>query len=314
MTTAAAKRALITGAAGFVGKTLTHYLRSQQWDVLGCDALPANDPAITQCDMADRDAVAKAVAWAGPITHVFHLAAIAFIPDAQKNPARSFEVNLLGTIHLADALQKQLPSARLIFVGSADAYGRPETLPISEDHPLRPVNPYAITKAAADQYCAFLHTASGLDILRVRPFNHSGPGQSDAFVLSSFAHQIASIEAGKAAPVLRVGNLEAARDFSHVNDVVRAYEAIALKGTSGDVYNVCSGSSVSIRAALDHLVSLSTVPITVEIDPDRMRPADVPEMRGTARKLHAVTGWQPQVPFEQILADLLGYWRKMEAC
>jgi GDP-4-dehydro-6-deoxy-D-mannose reductase len=220
------------------------------------------------------------------------------------------EVNIKGTINLVTAVQDHNPKARFISVGSAEVYGPPMYLPIDEKHPLNPVNPYAISKAAADHYCAYISKATGMDIIRMRPFNHSGPGQADQFVLSSFARQIAEIEAGHAEPVLRVGNLDAARDFMHVNDVIRAYELAALHGKGGEAYNVCSGNAQNIKDALDILLGLSNRKISVEVDPERMRPIDVPMVAGSYAKLKADTGWEPSIPFEEVLSDLLDSWRK----
>ncbi len=309
----AAGRALVTGAAGFVGKVLAEFLRARGWTVLCSDQrAPSGEPDWFACDMGYREQIERMAAWAGPVTHVFHLAAVTFVPEAGRDPSGAFAVNLLGTVHLAEAMARNAPAARLIYIGTAEVYGHPQFLPITESHPLQPANPYAISKAAADQYCAYLkHT--GMDIVRVRPFNHTGPGQSDLFVLSSFARQIAQIESGKRPAVLRVGNIEASRDFTHVVDVVRAYECMALMGVSGEAYNVCSGHPVVIRDALDRLIGLSTASIRVEVEPQRMRPVDVPSTFGSYEKLAGDTGWRPDIPFDALLADLLAYWRGREA-
>ena len=305
------RRALVTGAEGFVGQALCAHLTAQGWDVRGSALrdLPDAGGSYFQCDITDRVEVERLMVWAAGATHVFHLAALTFVPDSLQDPALAMTANLIGTIHLTSSLKTHLPNARLIYVGSADAYGVPQSLPVTEDHPLRPDNPYSISKAAADEFCGYLHKASRADIVRMRPFNHSGAGQAERFVLSNFARQIAAIEAGKAEPVLRVGNLAAARDFSHVNDVVRAYELAALHGTAGEVYNVCSGRSRVIQDALDILLSLSTTPIRVEVDAARLRPVDVKDVHGSHAKLTAQTGWEPVLTFESLLADLLAYWR-----
>jgi GDP-4-dehydro-6-deoxy-D-mannose reductase len=307
------RRALITGAGGFVGTVLHSYLAGLGWDTRCSDVqTPPGAENWFPCDVSDPVQVDRMIAWTGPVTHVFHLAAITFVPESGRDPSRTFAVNLQGAVHLAVALHKHAPDARLIFVGSAEVYGHPQFLPITEEHPIHPTNPYAISKAAADHYCAYAHCAEGLDVIRMRPFNHSGPGQADTFVLSSFAHQIAQIETGRLAPVLRVGNLETSRDFSHVNDVVRAYERAAIEGRSGEAYNVCSGRAVSIREALNKLLDLSGVAIRIEPDPDRMRVVDVIEARGSHEKLTAHTGWRPEISLDHLLADLLQYWRARE--
>lgn len=302
--------ALVTGAEGFVGQTLCSHLAALGWEIRG--AVLRDPPGPGQylpCDITRREEVERLMEWASDATHVFHLAAITFVPDSLQDPALAMEANLLGTIHIASEMRARLPEARLIYIGSADAYGVPQSLPVTEDQPLRPDNPYSISKAAADQYCAYLQKAVKADVIRIRPFNHSGPGQSDRFVLSNFARQVAHIEAGKAEPILRVGNLTAARDFSHVADVVRAYELAATRGRTGEVYNVCSGESHVIQDALNRLLALSKSEIRVEVDPERLRPIDVMDIRGSHEKLTAHTGWAPAQSFDSILADLLKYWR-----
>lgn len=308
------REALITGAGGFVGRFLRRRLAERGWIVRCCDVrVPEGEPGWFACDVSDSSNVDALTAWCGgKISHVFHLAAMTFVPETGRNPHRAFDVNLQGTVLLTDAVRRRFPSARFVFIGSAEVYGPPQSLPMDERHPINPANPYAISKAAADLYCGYLHAAGLLDVVRVRPFNHSGPGQSDSFVLSSFARQIARIEAGKEEPVLRVGNLAARRDFSHVLDVVRAYEAVALEGAGGEVYNVCSGVSVSIREALEALLGMAAVPIRVEQDAGRMRPVDVPELWGTHTKLTERTGWSPEISFADLLGDLLEYWRRGE--
>jgi GDP-4-dehydro-6-deoxy-D-mannose reductase len=301
------RRALITGATGFVGRILTAHLAERGWDTVGWGYPPG--PDALPCDLSDRDQVRAAFAQSGQVTHVFHLAALTFVPDALRAPAAAMRVNYEGTVNLAETLCAESPESRLIYVGSAEVYGPPQSLPVTEDHPLRPANPYAISKAAADHYCAYLTRSGALDVVRMRPFNHSGPGQSDQFVLSSFARQVAEIEAGHHESILRVGNLASARDFLHVNDVVRAYERAALQGRTGEAYNICSGRAWRIQEALDILLRLSRVPITVFEDPERLRPVDVPEVYGSHAKLTTDTGWTPALPFEQLLEELLDAWR-----
>lgn len=300
-------RALITGAEGFVGRALAAYLQRRNWEVV-CAALRGL-PGAVACDVTRPEQVRAAVKHAGNITHVFHLAAVAFLPDASEDPLGAFRVNVEGVVHLTDALRELAPKSRMLYIGSADAYGLPQTLPVTEEHPLNPNNPYAVSKAAADQYCAYCCRTLDMDIVRVRPFNHSGPGQDPRYVLPSFARQIAEIEAELAPPRVRVGNLEAKRDFLHVNDVVRAYELLALRGESGAAYNVCSGKAQSVKAALDALCARVAAPIAIETDPARVRPVDVPEIYGSHDKLTRDTGWRPEIPFAQLLADLLERWR-----
>lgn len=305
------RSALITGSEGFVGKHLRAHLSANGWEVRGCDiAVPSGVEDRFRCDLTGPEETEGLMRWADGVTHVFHLAAITYLPDAAKAPTQTFRTNLEGTINLATALHEHHGDARLIFISSSEVYGPPQVSPVTEEHPLNPGNPYAISKAAAEQYCAYLSAATGQDIIRLRPFNHTGPGQSHHFALPSFARQIAEIEAGKREPVLRVGNLSAARDLSHVTDVVRAYELAALQGVTGEAYNICSGESHPMQDALDRLRDLSTVTgIRTEEDPALFRASDIPEIRGSHQKLTAATAWRPQILLPQLLTDLLTHWR-----
>ncbi len=307
-----AKRILITGAQGFVGQKLCAYLSEQGHTVLYTDTeVNEEDPNARACNVAMASSVDALIEWAGPLDAVIHLAAITFVPDAQANPTRVMDVNFLGTMHLIEAMKHYIPKARMLFVSTSEVYGPPRYLPIDEKHPFNPTNPYAISKVAADHYCAYVAKAGELDIVRMRPFNHSGPGQADRFVLSSFAHQLAAIEAGHQEPVLEVGNLEAARDFMHVDDVVRAY-ALALEyGESGEVYNLGSGESCTIQSALDALCSKVNVSVTIKRDPARMRPLAVPEICASHLYFTECCGWKPEKTFDELLDDLLTYWREV---
>jgi GDP-4-dehydro-6-deoxy-D-mannose reductase len=304
------QRVLVTGAEGFVGRVLCRHLRQSGVEVFGSDRTEIAGVAHHRaCDVSIETQVRELVNWAAPVSCVYHLAAMTFVPTANKSPAAVIAANLEGTIHLACALHETQPGARLLCIGSAECYGPPATTPTTEDHPLNPGNPYAISKAAADQFCAFYHRSSGANIVRVRPFNHSGAGQSEHFVLPSFAKQIAEIEAGLRPHVIDVGDLSAARDFLHVNDVVRAYASLAEKGRTGEAYNVASGKAWTIQDALDQLLKRSTQSIQTRIAPDRIRPVDVPIVLGSHEKLTRETGWKPEIPFETILDELLAYWR-----
>ncbi len=308
------QRALVTGANGFVGQWLCRTLREAGWEAVPSVAAahPAWPGAIP-CDIRSSEAVDGLLREAGPVDCVFHLAAVSFAPRAGNDPAAAFDVNLQGTVRVAEAMIARQPGARLVFIGSGAAYGPPHFLPITEDHPLDPGDPYAISKCAADQYCAFLHEQRALDVVRLRPFNHTGPGQSPAFALSSFARQIALIELGRQEPVIHVGNLDVARDFTHVADVARAYVLAASKADSGQAYNICSGQAQSLREAVERLQDMARVPVRIDCDPERMRAVDVREVVGSYAKFAEKTRWSPVIPFEQLLADLLDYWRAAEA-
>ena len=301
------RRALITGAAGFVGQRLAARLRNDGWEVV-CTDYSSGTGII--CDVTQPDDIRRMLEEAGPIDQVFHLAAQTFVPSAIHQPARTFDVNLNGTVHLLHALGDSGSKARTLVVSSGEIYGPPLRLPVDESHPVNPQNPYAISKCAADQFARFFASATGMPISVVRPFNHSGAGQAEHFVLSTFARQVAEIEAGRAEPVVLVGNLAAERDFSHVDDVVDAYALLAEHGNPGEAYNVCSESPRRVGDALDYLIAQSDRDIEVRQDPARMRPVDVPVVTGSAQRLSGVTGWKPQRTFEQLLDELLEHWRE----
>jgi GDP-4-dehydro-6-deoxy-D-mannose reductase len=308
------KTALVTGANGFVGNVLIDHLRTMGWKVRGSVfSESALAPDTYACDISDAAQVDELVQWAGPVTHVFHLAAVTFIPLSQSDPSQTMDINLNGTIRLAEAIRRHVPGARFLYVGSAAVYGIPREIPIVETHPLQPNEPYAISKAAADAYGEFLYRNYGMDVVRLRPFNHSGPGQTPQFVLASFARQIARIERQLEPPVLHVGNLDVARDFLHVQDVVEVYETIAEKGVAGEAYNVCSGEAWPIRKALDCMRELAKVSFDIEVDSNRMRRVEIPEVRGARTKISACTGWAPRISFETLMRELLEYWREQEA-
>jgi len=300
------RRALVTGGAGFVGRRLCAQLRGIGWEVACADRGEDCDHAFNIVEPGQVDALLEA---AGPLTHVFHLAAMTFVPDSIRHPAAAFDVNLNGTVNLLHALHAHGSEARVLFVSSGEVYGPPKYLPQDEDHPLEPANPYAISKCAADHYCRYYAKSTGMPIIVARPYNHTGPGQSPSFVLPSFARQAAAIEAGQAEPVIHVGNLDARRDFSHVDDVLAAYVLLAEQGAPGEAYNVCSDKARRVGDALDYLVARIGGGARIEPDPARMRPVDVPEVAGSHAKLAAATGWQPAHTFESILDELLDYWR-----
>jgi GDP-4-dehydro-6-deoxy-D-mannose reductase len=312
-------RALITGAGGFVGGHLSAYLLAHtDWELMGTvyphpvEAQPQEPRLRLQhADLRDPQVVQALVAEVQP-NYVFHLAAQSFVPTSFADPWDTLENNVRAQLNLLEAVRQSEREVRLLVIGSNEEYGapQPDELPQTEESPLRPHNPYAVSKIAQDFLGFQYHLAYGLPVVRVRPFNHTGPGQSPRFVIPAFASQIARIEMGLQEPVVKVGNLEAARDFTDVRDIVRAYHLAVTRGSVGEVYNLASGQPHSVRGLLETLLSYAEAEIHIERDPARYRPVDVPVAYGSADKFHRLTGWKPEIPFEQTLRDVLGYWRE----
>lgn len=313
-------RAFVTGLDGFAGQWLARELTAAGADVAGGSrvALPSYSIlAQTEAaglrwfgfELTDRESVEKALTAARPDT-VFHLAAQASVSESIADPVATYETNVVGTAMLLESVATTAPGATVVCVGSADSYGtvKPEELPLRETAELRPTNPYAASKTAAESIAMQYARSARLRVIATRSFNHTGPGQRPAFAVPAFAKQIADIATGSAPPVLRVGNLEARRDLSDVRDVVRAYRLIAERGESGVAYNVCSGSSVSMRSIVDRLVSIAGIEVTIEIDPQRLRPSDTPDLVGDNSRLREKTGWTRQIPLEQTLRDVYSWY------
>lgn len=292
-------RAYVTGAAGFVGSRLTARLQGLGHEVIATDL---------GVDVTNAQAVDEAVGSARPDA-VVHLAAQSSVASSWKDPAGCFAVNFLGTLHVIQAMERHCPEARLLFVSSGDTYGNraPGSEPCREADPLSPKSPYAQSKAAAETLATFAGT-KGLQVVCTRSFNHTGAGQPDNFVASSFAHQLATMERGDTEAVLRVGNLDSVRDFLDVEDVIDAYVKLLDPGTPTGTYNVASGRPITVREILDHLISLSSVKPEIQVDPERYRPNDY--LVGDASRLQEACGWEPRVPLSQTLADLLDAWRR----
>jgi GDP-4-dehydro-6-deoxy-D-mannose reductase len=306
-------RALVTGAGGFAGRHLVRRLLGCGWEVTGTalteqEMADAECPMI-RCDVTEAAAVEAAVEQARPQA-VIHLAAVAFVPDARRNPGLAFRVNVLGTQHLLESVQSHAPRATVAVVSSAAVYGAVPSAaqPIREDQPVAPADVYAVTKAAVEALARAC--AERVRVIILRPFNHIGPGQSAEYVASSFARQIAEAEAGLAEPVLRVGDLEARRDFTDVRDVAEAYRLAVERCRPNTPYNICSGRAVAIGELLERLVAQSRCPVRVEQDPDRMRPSDVPLLHGSPERFASETGWRPQLDLEQTLTAVLEDWRE----
>jgi GDP-4-dehydro-6-deoxy-D-mannose reductase len=303
---------LVTGAAGFAGSHLIERLLAGGSDVVAWRR-PGRTPPIVSgrvrweaVDLLDRAAVGERIALDRPGT-VYHCAAAAHVGRAWDNTTPTFEVNVRGTHHLLEALTAAAQSCVVFIPGSAMIY-RPSEHAISEDAPVQPSNPYGLSKLAQERL-ALLAMADGLDVRLGRAFNHVGPRQDPSFAASGFARQIAEIEAGRRPPEIVVGNLEARREATHVQDTVRAYQTIVERGMPGRPYNVSSGQAYAIRDLLDRLVSKARLKVHVRVDPSRLRPNDVPVFVGDPTRLREELGWEPVIGLERTLTDLLDYWR-----
>lgn len=315
------KKVLITGITGFVGSHLAEQLLSQKvYEVIGTyrsDASLAEFKKQNQqirfkkVDLNDVAAVEEVILSEKP-DYIYHLAAQASPAKSFSNPVETITNNIVSEFSILDTLRKhKLENVRVLIISTGEIYGivTPADIPVDEETPLRPTTPYAVSKIAQDYLSLQYHLSYKIDAVRVRPYNHIGPGQKEGFVVSDFAKQIAEIEAGKKEPVLSVGNLDAGRDFTDVRDMVRAYELALQKGKSGDVYNIGSGKSHKISEVLQTLLSFSKTNITVKVDPNKFRPIDVPKIVCDYQKFHKLTGWEPEIPFERTLQDILDYWR-----
>jgi GDP-4-dehydro-6-deoxy-D-mannose reductase len=305
-------RALVTGAGGFVGSHLVERLAGEH-EVIGIARHGEATPGVRSSlplDLADADATRRAVEQARPDL-VFHLAAQASVRRSWDAPRETIEANVALTLNVLEAVRAAAPEATVVVVGSGEEYGPvpDERLPVTEDEPLRPQNPYAVSKASADLAAGFYADAHGLRVVRTRAFNPAGPRQTDAYVVAAFARQIAEAEAaGGDSLVIETGNLAPRRDFTDVRDVVRAYDALAARGEPG-VFNVCSGVSTPAADILAGLAALTPLRVEQRTDPSRLRKHEVMDIRGSHDRLTGATGWQPEIPLEQTLADTLDWWR-----
>ena len=316
---------MITGITGFAGSHLADYLLAEHPEVKvygtyrwrsrreNIDHLGGSIELI-EADLRDYSATRKLLERTRP-EMIFHLAAQSFVPSSWTAPDETLTTNIRSQTNLFEAMRELNLDATIQIACSSEEYGlvKPEETPITEDNPLRPLSPYAVSKVAQDFLGYQYFQSYGLKAIRTRGFNHTGPRRGDVFVTSNFAKQIVEIELGLNEPVIRVGNLDAIRDFTDVRDMVRAYWLAVNKAKPGEVYNICSGVGITIRELLDRLLALSTAKVTVETDPERLRPSDVEILLGDASKFKADTGWEPKVPFEQTLTDILDYWREQLA-
>lgn len=314
-------KALITGITGFVGGHLASHLlnegvevagtcRRRQYDGAGNGVISNKNIRLIECELQNEAAVDAVIAAERP-DYLFHLAAQSFVPASWTSPSDTIHNNVAGQVNLLEAIRLHKLPTKVLIAGSSEAYGEVHAgeLPVTELNPLRPMNPYAISKIAQDFLGMQYYRQYGVPVVRMRTFNHIGPRQNEHFVTSSFAKQIAEIEKGLRPPVLYVGNLEARRDFTDVRDVVHAYWLAVQHGTPGECYNIASGRSRSIGDLLQLLLSLSPVKVTIEQDAARMRPSDVPIVIGDAAKFTRQTGWLPQIPIETTMQEVLDYWR-----
>ena len=313
-------RMLITGVTGFVGSHLAELLLSRGGiEVFGIKRWRSKTDNIdhltdrirmSECDIRDASSVRQAVESIRP-DWVFHLAAQSFVPMSWRAPSETLVTNAVGQLNLFEAVLACGISPRILVAGTSEEYGlvQADELPVNETNSLRPLSPYGVSKVAQDllgyQYFKSYH----LHIIRTRAFNHTGPRRGDVFVTSNFAKQIALIEAGLQEPVVQVGNMEARRDFSDVRDIVRGYWLALEQGEAGEVYNLCSGRDVAIQQILEMLLQLTRAKITIAVNPERLRPSDVPVLRGDGTKFFKRTGWQAGIPLTTTLEDLLNYWR-----
>ncbi len=311
-------KVLVTGAGGFVAGHLVDFLHAEHpaAELFGLVRPHGSAPraagiTVFEAELNDPASIEPVLDAVAP-DRIVHLAGQSSVHQSWIDPGGTLRTNILGIVHLLDAVRRRGLRPDVLVVGSAEEYGmvEPAELPLREDLPLRPSSPYAVSKVAQALLALSYGPAGGMRVLRTRTFHHTGPGRGETFAESSFARQIAEIEAGKRPPVIHVGNLEAVRDYTDVRDVVRAYWALLDRGTAGEVYNVCSGRGRRIHELLDLLLAESGASVEMRVDKERLRPSDVPALVGDPRRLREATGWEPRVRLEESLRDLLYDWRQ----
>ena len=313
-------KVLITGVTGPVGSTLAEYLVRQPGVSVSVFKRWRSDPralapiidrlAIYEGDIEDPYAVADTVAHAQP-DFVYHLAAQSYPSASWGAPVATMRANVEGTVHLLEAVRRHAPAARVHIAGSSAQYGvvAPEAVPIQESHPMRPASPYGISKVAQELLGLQYFDSYGIHTVVTRSFNHVGTRQGDRTAIQTFCRQMALIEAGRQDPIIQVGNLEPRRDYTHVDDVARALWALLQHAPGGTVYNMCSGVATRMGDILDIVLAQGTVPVQIVVDPARLRPVDEPILRGDNSRLRKITGWEPRIGMEQIITELLEFWR-----
>lgn len=311
-------KALIIGAAGFVGGHLIRHLACEcGYEVyatkLSHENLDTENASVYDLDILDIDAVKNLLETIKP-DQIYHLAAQSSVKLSWDRPQLTADINIKGTINVLEAARELEKSPKVLLVGSGEEYGylQPDEIPVKEDTVLRAGNIYAATKACQGMLGEIYSRAYKMDIVMVRAFNHIGPGQADIFVIADFCRHVVLAEAGKKEPVISVGNLAAERDFTDVRDIVRAYSALMKSGKSGQTYNVGSGKARSIQSMLDMILEKSSVKIEVKQDSSRMRPSDVPTIAADITRIKNDTGWQPEIALSDTIDDIIAYWRKKE--
>jgi GDP-4-dehydro-6-deoxy-D-mannose reductase len=314
-------RVLITGITGFVGSHLSEWALEREAEVYGSLRWRSKTEHIehlrdrvhlVECDLRDLLSVRALLEQARP-DYIIHLAAQSFVAASWHTPSETLWTNAICQVNLFEAMRQLGSTARFLVIGSSEEYGlvHADELPIRETNPLRPLSPYAVSKVTQDLMGWQYFKSYGMHIVRARAFNHTGPRRGETFATSNFSKQIAEMEAGLREPIVHVGDLKPTRDFSDVRDIVRGYWALLERGTPGEVYNLCSGVEWSIERVLNFLIERSTLAhIEVRQDPARLRPSDVPVLRGSREKIERALGWKGVIPLEQTLADLLDYWRR----
>jgi GDP-4-dehydro-6-deoxy-D-mannose reductase len=311
---------LITGVTGFAGSHLADYaLARGDVEVFGTARWRspsqniehiADKITVIDADLRDASSVESLVADIKP-DWIFHLAAQSYVVSSWKLPSETITTNIVGTVNIFEAVRRVKYSPRILVACSSEEYGfvEPDEVPITEDNPLRPLSPYGVSKVGQDLLSYQYFKSYGLEAIRTRAFNHTGPRRGRVFVCSNFAIQIVEAQKGLR-PHVSVGNLDAVRDFTDVRDTVRAYWLALEAGAAGDVYNICSGTGYSIGEVLEKLIAIAGTDVAVEVDDTRLRPSDVPRLIGDNAKFTKRTGWRPEVPFDQTLSDILDYWRE----
>lgn len=314
-------KVLITGLAGFLGSHLAEYLlMKDNIEIYGVARPGSNTENIEhikdklvlyECDITDAHSVKDVINKVMP-EKIFHLAAKSHVVTSWQAPGETLTINILGQLNIFESVRKLKANPFILVAGSSEEYGLvcEDELPVKETRLLHPLSPYAVSKVGQDLLGYQYHRSYGLNIIRTRAFNHTGPRRKEIFVCSNFAKQIAMVEKGKQAPIIYVGNLKAKRDFTDVRDVARAYWLALERCKPGEVYNICSDNAREIKEILDILLSSSKHKIEVREGSEKPRPSDIPVMQGDSAKFREKTGWKPEIPFEKTLEDLLNYWRE----